>query len=127
MNKSLFIVALLLLTGCGRSWERFWGQDTRPEIRYIPLTPDSIDIPIGTIEPVQWADRRFRDARYLSVWACNANNACLEIPEDRPAGDEMTVYVVNGYSGIADGCLLCVYNVRALYPSATKIRVQFVL
>lgn len=123
----LLICVGLLTTGCGRKWEQLWGQDTRPETRYIPLTPDVIDIAIGSVEPVQWADRRFRDARYLSVWACNDNNMCLSIPEDRPDGDAMTVYVVNGYEGIAGGCLLVVYNVHALYPAATKVRVQLVM
>ena len=127
MKRLLVLAAVCtMLCACGRKWERFWGQDTKPEIKYIPMTPGVIDIPI-TQNPVQWADKRFKDARYISVWACNDNDMCIEIPEDRPEGDAMTVYVVNGYEGIAGGCLLVVYNVDLLYPSATKIRVQYVL
>lgn len=127
MKKLIVLVVIAsVLCGCGRKWEQLWGQDTKPEIKYIPMTPGVIDIAI-TQNPVQWADARFKNARYLSVWACNDSDMCIAIPEDRPDGDDFTVYVVNGYEGMAGGQLLVVYNVQALYPGATKIRVQYVL
>jgi hypothetical protein len=107
--------------GCGRKWEQLWGQDTRQEVKYIPLTPDAIEFPVGSLNPVQSADKRFKDARYLSVWGCTDANVCAEIPEDRPEGDALTVYVVT------DGSILSVYNVKSTYPAVTKIRVKVVL
>jgi len=112
----------LAVAGCGRSWERFWGQDTRPETRYIPYTTnaDSVDIAIGPLNPTQWADRRFREARTLSVWACTATNECVSVPRDGTGSEEMAVYV------LTEGSLISVYNVAAVYPWATKIKVQMV-
>jgi hypothetical protein len=122
----LAVCASLMLCGCGRNWERFWGQDTKPEIKYIPMRPDFVEFGITSVSPAQWADKRFRDAKYLNVWACSDDNYCLAIPEDRPAGDSLLVYVIKG-GDMAGGCMLFVYNVKAIYPNATKIRVQFVL
>jgi hypothetical protein len=120
-KMALLLCLGLALTGCGRKWEQLWGQDTRPETRYIAMTPDQIEFGIGSLNPAQWADRRFRDARYLSVWACTDANVCTSIPEDRPDGDDMVVYV------ITEGSIISVYNVKSVYTAATKIRVQVVL
>lgn len=111
----------VLLGGCGRKWEQFWGQDTRPEVRYIPMTANQVEIPIGVINPVTYPlTQAMRNSKWLDVWACTPTDTCVEIPEDRPEGDEMTVYVTTGD-------FLQVYNSTVTYPSATKIRVQFVV
>jgi len=118
---AILLCAGMLLSGCGRQWEHFWGQDTRPETRYIPLTPDFIEIGIGSLNPVQWADRRFKDARYRSVWACNAQDVCAQMPilGQDPSGPDCYV--------LLEGSLLSVYNVQQVYPLAVKIKVQVVL
>lgn len=119
--RVLLLVALVLLTGCGRKWEQLWGQDTKPEIRYIPMSPDQIEVPVGALNPVQYASpTRIQNSRYLSVWACTSDNTCVSIPEDRPEGDEMTVYVVT------EGYILSVYNVQTTYPTVTKLKIQTV-
>jgi len=122
----LLLVVCCTMCGCGRKWEQLWGQDTRPHNVYIPLTPDQIEITIGSLNPVQWADGRFKRARYMSVWACTADDACVAIPEDKPDGqDEIVVYVCTGGEGFES--VISVYNVQTAYPNATKIRVEVVL
>lgn len=122
MNRlSLLLILPLFLCACGRKWERFWGQDTRPETRYIPLVPGQIILPIGTLNPVQWADTRFRDAKYLGVWACTDTDICTSIPQDTDNGIAQAVYIVT------ERAVISVYNVKDVYPLATKIKIEFVL
>lgn len=117
----LLLCAGMLTAGCGRKWEQFWGQDTRPEIRYIPMTPNQTEIPIGVMNPTVWPlSTAIRNAKWFDVWACTDTDQCIEIPEDRPEGDEMAVYVVTSN-------YLEVYNVKAVYPTVTKLKVQWVI
>ena len=121
MKKLLMLVAVcVMLCACGRKWEQLWGQDTKPETKYIPMTADTFDIGVGTLNPVEWMDRRIRDARWLSVWACADDNLCVAIPEAHDDLESIAVYTRQDRSYIA------VYNVQTSYPGATKIRIQYV-
>jgi hypothetical protein len=126
-NKMVLLLCFgLFLSGCGRKWERFWGQDTRQPIQYITLTPDMVEFPVGSLNPTEWADMRFKQAKFMSVWACMDNNECIAIPEDCPSVEnEMVVYVVK-HSGSFES-IISIYNVKSVYPGVTKIRVQVVL
>lgn len=121
-NKTVLVLcAALALAGCGRQWEHLWGQDTKPETKYIPMNPGCVDFPIGSLNPVQWADRRFQDARFKSVWACTAADVCAQMPILGQDPSSPDCYVTS------NGALISAYNVQLVYPAAVKIRVQIVM
>lgn len=121
--KQVVLVGLLglMMVGCGKKWEHFWGQDTEPEVEYIPMQPNLIEFGVRSVSPSQWADTRFRDARFLSVWACEVTDKCYQLPvfNDDPAKPDC--YVVNR------GYMIDVYNVNVTFPNVTKIRAQVVM
>lgn len=126
LTKILTIAVLaILLTGCGRKWEQLWGQDTRPETRYIPLTPDQFEMTIGPMEPFQWGDGRFKKARYLNVWACRSDNVCVALPH--AADDEMSMvfYVLDYNLSIITITGLKTIRIGGVQPS--KVRFQLVM
>lgn len=120
----LLLLMCLAVTGCGRKWEQLWGQDTRPETRYIPLTPDVVKLALSS-DMVQWADKRFQTARYLEVNACDTSNFCVSVTEDD--GDAMCFYTLGYGPGAGSPWLLTVYNAKRSYPWGTEIRVKLVM
>ena len=125
MKAALALLLILSLAGCGRQWEHFWGQDTRPETRYIPLTPDQFERPLGPVYPFQWADARFTKARYLNVFACRSDNVCVDLPKESEDELDFAVWILDYGTAI-----LTVYNAEKLRiggVAPSKIRFQVVL
>src|SRR5574343_1184732 len=86
--KIILCCLMMVAIGCGKKWEKMMGQETAPEVKYIQLTADYVNVGINT-NPVQWMDSRFSKAKYINVWACTDDNLCVEIAEDRPNGDAL--------------------------------------
>ena len=129
MRKTLIVLSLLWISitgGCGKKWEKLWGQVSKPEYIYVPLTPYMLDI-TNNSDDIQWADTRFRDAVYLNFWACRTfDNLCIEIPI---CEDQEPYRCIQAYRGgtIAGGSLVRIINAHSLIPEADVIRVEFVL
>ena len=126
----LMLVVGMSISGCGRKWEQLWGQDTRPETRYIPLTPDQFEMSIGSVNPFQWGDGRFRKARYLNVWACTSNNMCVGLPKEIDNNGDLIVdgfaaYVLDYNSSIITIWNLNLVRIGGIAPS--KVRFQLVM
>lgn len=125
MKAALALLLALSLTGCGRQWEHFWGQDTKPETRYIPMTPDQFEMQIGPVQPFQWADTRFTRARYLNVWACLSTNVCVDLPKESDDQLAFAVYVLDYNTAIITIFNLDKIRIGGVAPS--KVRFQVVL
>lgn len=115
-----FLACALALCGCGRSWERLWGQDTRREPKYIELRPGYLETEIrGDLFFVM--DRRIKYARWLSVWACDAAGVCLQLPYYDARSGKTALMLRD-----AEMSRATFINLNSALPEAATCRIEFV-
>lgn len=116
----LVFICLLGMCGCGRHWERFWGQDTKPEVRYIELRP-SVDVFDVKGDHFVVIVLGIDEARYLSVYAVDEDGARTPLPYTNEVQGVTATYYIGSDS-------LEFYHVATALGAGFKhVEVQYVM
>lgn len=130
IKVALLLALVTLSTGCGRKWEQLWGQDTKPEKEWIPLVPNMMESEIIS-DRFFVRHSYFAKARYLTVYACDAVDVCLPLPQctEEPLVKQAT-YLVDKSTTDDEYTmpgLISFFNLKTKLPWAIKVRIEYVL
>lgn len=119
-------MAMIFLCGCGRRWEQFWGQDTRPEPRYVELKPNQRQVEVvGDLFYIM-AGQEFSKARYISVWAVDAAGVGVPLPYYDPKSGKTAMVVRDIKKPEYGPQLIWFVWVRTALPGATSVLIEYV-
>lgn len=123
---ALLLLAALALSGCGRRWEQFWGQDARRPIEYIPLRPNVLEVEVTGDLFFVMAGKELESARYVNVWVLDGADVAVPLPYyDKVSGK--TAMVLRDVKKPEHGPQVLTFIwIRTALPGAVKVRIEYV-
>lgn len=107
---------LLFLPGCGKQWEKFWGQDMENDVVYITDKGFAVESPINGQDMIRVLVPGLSKAQFVNCKLVDSTGVFIEIP----------VFTNNvNVLALQDRDMVTFVNLNAL-PNAVRVRVEYI-
>lgn len=114
----ILLAVALLTTGCGKQWEKFWGQDTKPQVVYQTDHGRTNEFSTNGDSEVRVLIPGLTSAKYVNIKVSDNFSAWIELPIFVPSANKSIGY-------IQDRDMITVFNLDAI-PGLAKVRIEHV-